>query len=204
MKPHVTRLVFLLFLAVLLPATGVAAESLWQKGKKNHVSLIADNRAHRVGDIVTIVVDEQQDVSNKETLKTDKSNDAKAEIPVFTPDQDAADEFFPIEWNYDSSFEGKADFDKQGKFATLITAAVVDVQPNGNLVIEGRRKVVLDGEEKWMTVTGMVRSFDVANDNTVKSALVANATVTYESCGPLARQTEAGWLERFLDFIWPF
>ncbi len=203
MKRSGIRLFFLL-LAVLLPASAAAADSLWQKGKKNHVALIADNRAHRVGDIITIVVDEQQDVSNKETLKTDKSNDAKAEIPVFTPDQDTADEFFPIEWNYDRSFEGKADFDKQGKFATLITAAVVDVQPNGNLVIEGRRKVVLDGEEKWMTVTGVVRAFDVANDNTVKSALVANAAVTYESCGPLARQTESGWLERFLDFIWPF
>lgn len=195
----------LLILAALPILAPVAeSQSLWQKGRRNHVALLADNRAHMVGDVITIVVDEQQKVSNKENVKLEKTSSAKAEIPAFTPDQKLVDEFFPIEWNYDREFEGKGNFDKQGDFATRITATVIDVQPNGNLIVEGKRKVVIDKEEKWMTITGTVRSFDVETNNTVSSTLVANARVTYESCGPLARTTKPGWLEVVLDFFWPF
>ncbi|MFH0945859.1 MAG: flagellar basal body L-ring protein FlgH [Planctomycetota bacterium] len=200
------RIPFTLLLLAALPMLAPAAlsQSLWQKGRRNHVALLADNRAHRIGDVITIVVDEQQKVSNKENVKLEKSSQAKAEIPTFTPDQELADKFFPIEWNYDREFEGKGNFDKQGDFATRITATVIDVQPNGNLIVEGKRKVVIDKEEKWMTITGTVRSFDVETNNTVSSTLVANARVTYESCGPLARTTKPGWFEVALDFFWPF
>lgn len=193
-----------LFLLVPLAAPAAEAQSLWHKGKARHVALVADNRAHKIGDVITIVIDERQKVSNKENVKMEKSSSARAEIPTFTPDQELADEFFPIEWKYDRDFEGKGDFNKQGDFSTRITATVIDVQPNGNLVVEGKRKVVMDKEEKWMTVTGTVRSFDVETDNTVSSTLVANAAVTYQSCGPMARTTRPGWLEVALDFFWPF
>lgn len=194
-------------LALLLLSAAAAdapGQSLWRQGRANYVPLVADNRAHGVGDIITIVVDEQQDVNNTENVKLEKDSNASAAIPTFTPYQEIADEVFPIEWSYQREFEGKADFRKQGDFSTLLTATVVDVHPNGNLVIEGRRKIVLDGEEKWMTVSGVVRPFDVQPENTVRSALVANATVTYQSCGPLARTTRPGWLEKILDFLWPF
>jgi len=199
-----TTLTLALLAALFALENSAASQSLWQKGRRNHVALVADNRAHRVGDVVTIVVDERQKVSNKENVKLEKTSKAKAEIPSFTPDQELADEIFPIEWNYEREFEGKGNFDKQGDFATRITATVIDIQPNGNLIVEGKRKVVLDKEEKWMTITGTVRSFDVESDNTVSSTLVANARVTYESCGPLARTTKPGWLEVLLDFFWPF
>lgn len=198
------KVALLALVAALAALPAASAESLWRKGRARHVALVADNRAHRVGDIVTIVVDEQQKVSNKEQVKTSKSSSANAEIPTFTPDQKLTDEFFPIQWAYQRDFDGKADYDKQGAFTARISATVIDVQPNGNLVVEGRRKVVLDGEEKWMTVTGMVRALDVTGANTVASSLVANATVQYQSCGTLAPTTRRGWLETALDFLWPF
>ena len=199
-----TSFTLALLTALFVFQSSAAAQSLWQKGRRNHVALVADNRAHRVGDVITIVVDEQQKVSNKENVKLEKSSTARAEIPTFTPDQELANKIFPIEWNYQRDFEGKGNFDKQGDFATRITATVIDMQPNGNLIVEGKRKVVIDKEEKWMTITGTVRSFDVESNNTVSSTLVANARVTYESCGPLARTTKPGWLEVILDFMWPF
>ncbi len=196
----------LLVLASLLLAfaADASAQSLWQRGRGHQVALIADNRARLVGDIITIVVEERQGVTNSENVKYEKDSSASAAIPSLKPVQSLADDIFPIDWSYTRDFEGKADFRKQGDFSARITSTVVDSLPNGNLVVEGRRKVVIDGEEKWMTISGVVRAFDVEADNSVASSLVANATVTYQSCGPLKRTTEPGWLEVILDFIWPF
>lgn len=203
MKPILALL--LLFCA----AQPAGAQSLWQKGQKTqnrqyHSSLVSDNRAMSVGDVVTIVIDERQKVRNNEKVKTEKSSEVQAEVESFKPDQSLADQVLPIKWDVQRDFEGKADYDKQGEFTTRITASVIDVQPNGNLVIQGRRKVVIDGEEKWMTVSGVVRAFDVASDNTVASHLVANATVEYESAGRLAQNTKRGWFDTILDYLWPF
>lgn len=197
----------LLLVTLALVATAPApadAQSLWQKGRKKHVALVADNRAHRLGDIVTIVIDETQKVENKENVNTSKTTGASASVTSFTPAPDLAKDWLPVEWDSNRTFGGTADFKKEGTFETRITATVIDTQPNGNLVVEGRRKVTIDGEEKWMTVSGTVRSFDVESDNTVKSELVANATVTYVSCGALATNTEKGWFEKIVDWIWPF
>ena len=197
----------LALLAALVTAAAVddaAAQSLWQKGRKRHVALVADNRAHRIGDIVTIVIDERQRVENKENVKTDKTTGANASVSSFTPDPDLPADWLPVEYQSNRTFDGQADFKKEGMFETRITASVLDVQPNGNLVIEGRRKVVIDGEQKWMTISGVVRSFDVETDNTVASELVADASVSYESAGTLSASTEKGWLETFFDWVWPF
>lgn len=192
-------------LALVLAAPAAAdAQSLWQKGRKRHVALVADNRAHRLGDIVTIVIDESQKVENKENVNTSKSTGASASVTSFTPAPDLADDWLPVEWDSNRTFDGTADFKKEGTFETRVTATVIDLQPNGNLVVEGRRKVTIDGEQKWMTVSGTIRSYDVESDNTVRSELVANATVTYESCGTLTASTEKGWFEKIVDFLWPF
>ncbi len=189
-----------------------SAQSLWQQGRSRHVALIADNRARVVGDIITIVVDESQNVKNDEKVKLDKATNASAEFTSFPAAgllpgktlQDYFKDYFPDEWHSSRDFDSKSNFEKKGDFTTQLTATVIDVQPNGNLVIEGRRKVTIDGEEKWMTITGLVRSFDVDRDNSVPSALVANASVSYESCGPLQRNSEKNWFEKLIDFIWPF
>lgn len=205
--------------ALLVLASNAHADSLWQRGKANPVSLVSDNRARRIGDIVTIVIDEKQKVKNGENMKTQKTSSADGSL-VFTPAEklvheanqlegiddaeNPLDSLLPISLTSNRDFEGKADFNKEGSFTTRITSVVIDVQPNGNLVVEGKRRVVIDGEEKWMTITGLVRSFDVSSDNNVASALVANAQVQYSSDGPLAKNTSRGWLDRFIDFIWPF
>jgi flagellar L-ring protein precursor FlgH len=201
-------LVLLIPVLAATPAPAVA-DSLWQRGKANPVSLIADNRARRVGDIVTIVIEERQRVKNNERVGTDKSSSATSSLKFepaseFSLLDDVLDTILPIELSSEREFEGNADFSKEGQFSTRITALVVDVMPNGNLVVEGRRKVALDGEEKWMTVSGICRHLDVAADNSIPSSLIANANVRYSSSGRLAANTERGWLDRAVDFIWPF
>lgn len=191
-------------LATLAWDTVASAQSLYQRGRKNHVALISDNRAHRVGDILTILVSEYSKVEDDAEAKFDKSSSAKAEITSFEPYPDIAKDVLPMEWSSSRTFDGKAEVDREGKFDTRITATVIDVQPNGNLVVEGKRRVVLDGEERFMTITGIVRPLDVSAANSIASELVANGTVTYEACGPLSRSTKKNWFERVVDILWPF
>lgn len=191
-------------LASCAATADVHAQSLYQRGRKNHVSWISDNRAHRVGDILTIMVSEHSKVEDDAEAKFDKSSAAKAEITSFQPYPDIAKDVLPMEWSSSRTFDGKAQVDREGKFDTKITATVIDVQPNGNLVVEGKRRVILDGEERFMTITGIVRPLDVTAANSIASELVANGTVTYEACGPLSRSTKKNWFERIVDILWPF
>lgn len=194
----------LALVATLVWDSVASAQSLYQRGRKNHVSLISDNRAHRVGDILTILVSEHSKVEDDAEAKFDKSSAAKAEITSFQPYPDIAKDVLPMEWSSSRTFDGKAEVDREGKFDTRITATVIDVQPNGNLVVEGKRRVILDGEERFMTITGIVRPLDVTAGNSIASELVANGTVTYEACGPLSRSTKKNWFERIVDIVWPF
>jgi flagellar L-ring protein FlgH len=182
-----------------------SAQSLWQRGYANRTSLISDNRARRIGDVISILVSEKQDVKADEKNNLSKSTSTKADVKsVPASAKTAVGKVFPLEWTSDRSLDSKNDYEKKGLYQTTISATVVDVQPNGNLVVEGRRKVTIDGEEKWMTLTGVVRTIDVTAANAVRSDQVANATLKYESCGPLARNTKRGWFEAIIDFIWPF
>jgi flagellar L-ring protein precursor FlgH len=190
-------------LLVLAPAAG--ADSLWRRGLANGAgSPIADLKARGLGDTVTILVDERQQVEADESLATEKTTDMKASIDDFNVDPDAFDPLPSFAISSSNVFDGSADLRKEGTFVTRITAVVVDVQPNGNLVVEGRRLVGFDGEEKWMTVTGVIRPFDVSSSNTIRSEQVANATIRYESSGELKRAMDKGWFSKAVDFIWPF
>ena len=80
-----------------------------------------------------------------------------------------------------------------------MTARVIDVQPNGNLLIEATRQVEIGGSPQKVVLTGVVRPDDIAADNTVESTYIADAKITYE--GPMAEVTRRGLLERLMDWI---
>jgi flagellar L-ring protein precursor FlgH len=86
------------------------------------------------------------------------------------------------------------------------TAAVVvtDVLPNGNLVIEGRRVVTFSGETQYVALHGIVRPYDIAIDNTIQSANIANARVEFSSSGQLTDAQKQGWFSKLYEFLRPF
>ena len=85
-----------------------------------------------------------------------------------------------------------------------MTAVVSDVLPNGNLVIQGRRVVVVNNEEQFMTLTGMVRPLDISRDNVVLSTQLANAHITFGGVGVVADKQRSGWGVWIFDWLWPF
>ncbi|MBL8863768.1 MAG: flagellar basal body L-ring protein FlgH [Planctomycetes bacterium] len=172
------------------------------------VSPTASKLAFKVGDLVTIVVSETQDLKNEESSDIKKSSSVDWRIQNFDVKPNAFSTLPRLAAASDDEFNGAANYTKKGKFTTRLTATVVDVLPNGNLVLQGRREIKIDKETKCIEFGGIVRRFDLRGDNSVASELVANARVSYVGQGPLTNGTNRRGLGAVIhdaiDWVWPF
>lgn len=172
------------------------------------VSLIANKIANRPGDLITVVINETQNVTNKEASDFTKSTNLDYQMTKM----DLYDNFFQtlpsIGATSDDGFTGSATYTKKGNFTARLTAIVVDVLPGGNLMIEGRREVRIDDETKVIEFRGVLRKWDITAMNTIDSEQVAAATVTYSGSGPMTSATNRTGLGRFfhdaIAWVWPF
>ena len=170
--------------------------------------LVGDKTARRPGDLVTIVISENQDVRNQETSDLKRESGLDYRLTAF----DIKPNMFSTLPAYSSSsqddFKGTAQYQKTGEFTARVTAVVVDALPNGNLVVSGRREIRIDQETKVIEFSGVLRRYDIRPDNTVASELVADARVSYQGSGPLTRTTNRvglnGFLHKAFQWLWPF
>lgn len=160
------------------------------------------------GDLVTVLISETQNVRNQEASDLSKSTNLNYKINLFDIKPDAFTTLPKLDADSTDGFIGAAKYEKSGAFTARLAAVVVDVLPNGNLVISGRREIKIDRETKLIEFSGVVRRFDIAGDNSVASELVANAQVVYKGSGPLTNHTNrrgiGGWLHDAISWLWPF
>lgn len=170
--------------------------------------LVANKTATRMGDLVTVVISESQDVKNEESSDLAKATDLKYALQNFDIKPDAFSTLPALEANSNDTFKGTANYKKKGTFTARLTAVVVDTLPNGNMVVNGRREIRIDREVKVIEFSGVVRRYDIKPDNTIASELVANAKVAYTGNGPLTSSTNreglGAWIHDALAWIWPF
>jgi flagellar L-ring protein precursor FlgH len=102
------------------------------------------------------------------------------------------------------SFKGAGETTRTGTLVGTITAKVVEVMPNGNLLLESRKDIVINNERQTLILRGMIRPDDVALDNTIVSSKVADAEVYFVGNGIVQEKQSPGWLVRMLDKAWPF
>ncbi len=199
------------FLAMPVPAEG----SLWTD---NGELLFVDNKARRVGDTITIDIVENASSELNANTKADRSSSLEANIEEFSgyiryleeknrrfkrdKDGNLVDSLF--KGSLESKFKGDAKTDRDGRVTASISGRVIEVLPNGNLVIQGRREMKVNFEVQVITVTGIVRPKDIDVDNRVKSTFLADARVEYFGKGVLADKQKPGWGTQVLDKIWPF
>ncbi len=187
----------------LVICAAAAAQSLWNTDRPVP-SLFADTTARNTGDVLTVVIAEKQSVKNKEDTELKNNASLDAVLTNFDIMPNAFSTLPHLAGSDQRDFKGSAKYDKEGSFETRLSVVVIDVQPNGNLVVEGKRTVTIDRETKVMRITGIVRPFDITPDNAINSWQLANASVAYEGQGALTSNTNRGWLGELLDFIWPF
>jgi flagellar L-ring protein precursor FlgH len=189
---------------------GAGDGSLWVDGGSLGEMFI-NAKAHRVGDIVTIKIVENSKATNKATTKTDRTTSTSVGLTElfglenkFPSGSDFFNPFSPVTSEYGNQFDGSGSTARSGALTAYISARIVQVKPNGNLIIEGNREVRVNHENQIITLTGEVRPRDITPDNIVQSTFIADARISYSGSGVLNDQQRPGWLARILDNIWPF
>jgi len=171
-------------------------------------AMIADKTAHRPGDLLTVIISESQDVANEETSNMRKETTLDYQLESFNIKPNAFSILPDLTATSQDDFQGTANYQKSGTFTARITTIVMDVLPNGNMVVQGRREIRVDQEIKVIEFSGVVRRYDVSSDNTIESELVAEARVSYTGTGPLTNGTNRTGIGRLihdaLAWLWPF
>lgn len=187
----------------------VYAESIWDRRDPRSAYLFVDNRARQVGDLLTVVVRESTGIDQKEKRALDKKTASGSVFNFKSKWQDGAGSHSAsteLDSNGSSkrSFDGKSEFTSQRELLDRLTVTVIDVLPNGNLLIEGMRRRMVSGEERTLRVSGMVRPSDIGAGNLVESQFIANFQMAYEGKGAESKFTNQGWLNRLVNHVWPF
>lgn len=197
-----------LLLLGLLTAPSASSQSLWTDESAR--SMFADRRARNVGDILTIVVQENTSSSKENSTKTAKSTGIDAAIQSFLYSPAGSGmlthngQMPAIKMASKSSFDGGGQIQNAEKITTRIAVRVIDVLPNNSLVVEGRRQTQISGETTDAVLRGVVRPEDVSANNTVFSYNVADASIQYLSKGPVTDSQRKGWFTKIWDKITPF
>ena len=200
---------YLLAIAVFISVLGVnqaIAEndgSLWSEDRPQSF-LFSDFKAGRMGDVVTVRIVESSKGNKNASTKTEKDSSLSTSISAFfgMPSDKLSQASVGAETS--EKHDGAGSTSRSSELTAVITARIIDVMPNGNLVIDGRREVIVNNETQLLYVTGIVRPEDIGPNNTVLSSYIADAKITYTGTGVVSDKQRVGWFVRLLDKVWPF
>lgn len=164
-------------------------------------ALVADVRAFRPGDVLTVEL--QETTQARKSADTNISKSSSVDIPNFTIGHSTIDANTSI--SADREFQGGATSTQQNALQGALTVIVQEVLPNGLLRVHGEKSLNLNQGEEFLRVSGFVRAEDIDAENRISSQRVANARIAYSGRGSLAESNRAGWLTRFFNSPWmPF
>lgn len=184
--------------------------SIWP-GEGTRNNLFVDNKARYVNDIVTIVVSETTQGTSKASTNTSRDSSTTAGITGLLGIDKSLQAMnaklnptIQVGGSASNSLAGKGDTSRGSTFTTRVTARVVKVLENGNLVVEGWRQLKMNGESQYVVISGIVRPDDITSDNLVSSQYIADARIEYVGDGVINDKMKPGWLTRIVDYVWPF
>jgi flagellar L-ring protein precursor FlgH len=184
----------------------VSRGSLWPTD--DQVFFYADKKALRVGDIVTVRIVENAQAINTADTDLSRSSSANAGLSTFFNKSKFLGLFKLNEdllnTSSDNQHKGAGATTRSGQLTATMTAVVREVLPNGNLVIHGTRELLVNHEQQFITLTGIVRPNDVNRDNVVLSSQLADANITIGGLGVVADKQRSGWGTWLFDLVWPF
>lgn len=183
--------------------------SLWRTNS-SFATMYRDPRASTINDIVTIQISESSTASNKADLTTSKKTSLAMGIDNFL----GLEKQINLNSDFDNtkmvgssttnSHEGEGETTRETTLSAYISARVIDVQPNGNLVVEAKKEVIVNKEKQIAVLTGVIRPRDISYDNVIASNKIADMQIKFSGKGPVSRQTKRGWLSWLINTIWPF
>lgn len=179
--------------------------SIYQSGYD--MRLFEDQTAKRVGDILTVTLNEQTKAKKNEDLQTQKENNMKVNAPNILGMSAAALLGHDLETELEATrkFKGNGGSNQSNSLTGDISVTVIDVLPNGNLRVRGEKRVTLNQGDEYIRLSGIVRPVDITAGNIIPSDKVADATIMYTGDGAVADAGKMGWLARIIQSAWfPF
>ena len=180
--------------------------SLWRNGSR---AFFKDQRAHQVGDILTVQVNitDKAIIANETQRSRDTKEDSgidnffgKTKVPVMN----AAVPTRIFTSDSTTQMDGKGSVNRSEALQTNVAAVVTQVLPNGNLVVEGRQEIRVNYEIRELIVAGIVRPEDIQSDNTIDSTKIAQARIAYGGRGQITDVQQPRYGQQVLDVVLPF
>ena len=158
-----------------------------------------DNVARRVGDILTVVVNEKTLANFTASTAATKNDKNSVSAQFFISLLDSL--FKPVTTGSNSSVSGDGETSQRSSMSATMSTVVKQVMPNGNLVVEGRRSLITNKQTQTIVFTGVVRPSDIRPDNTVQSTLVAEAEIKMDGSGLISQRQRKGILTQIIDWL---
>lgn len=185
------------------------ANSLWRTGAK---AFFRDHRAANVGDIITVVIDIEDEAAVENSTARSRSTSEDAGISNFLGIEGKLATVLPggfdpgsaIDFGSNSSTSGTGTVDRSETISMTVAAIVSQVLPNGNLVIQGRQEVRVNFEVRELYITGIIRPEDISRFNTIKHTQIAEARISYGGRGQLTEMQQARYGQQLYEILFPF
>ena len=186
-----------------------APGSLFGKGDN---PLFSDKKAMNVNDLVTVVIQESTSQSTQANRSSSKNNTSNLSGGTLTAGGQLANVANNIsnysnigfQTNSSANYTGTGAQTRNESFNTTVSTRVIKILSNGNYFIEGSRELLINGEKQIIQLSGVIRPYDIGQDNTIDSRYIADAKILYKTEGDVATSTKKPGGTRFVEAIWPF
>ncbi|MFO7445042.1 MAG: flagellar basal body L-ring protein FlgH [Ignavibacteriaceae bacterium] len=183
-------------LMMVFISTCILAQDMRQN---SYSSLFSDLKANRIGDAVTIIVVESSQASNNAETSAGKRSDLGLNVSgkldkTALPDID-------MNMGTNNDFNGSGSTKASGMIRTKISATIDSVFQNGNMLLRGKKKISINGEEQTIAIRGIIRTSDIMSDNSVYSYNISEAEIVIEGSGLIDNAQSPGWLTKFFHWL---
>jgi flagellar L-ring protein precursor FlgH len=170
-----------------------------------NLALFSDVKARRVGDTITILLNERMQASKSASTDASKDTTVDTGNPLLFGSTVTRDgkEILSNQWETEQDFSGSGSSSQSNRLDGSITVTVAEVYPNGNLFVRGEKWLTLNQGEEYVQVSGIVRPVDISTDNSLPSYKVADARITYSGNGAIADSNRPGIVARLFMKLWP-
>lgn len=179
-----------------------ATGSIFQSGASR--PLFEDRRARYVGDTMTISITETTSASTKSNTKVTRASSVSASVPTVVGLPGKGLQGLELAGSSANNLDGKGESAANNVFTGTITVTVIEVLPNGNLLVSGEKQVSIGQGTEYIRLSGIVNPIFITSANSIASSQVADARIEYKESGSINEAQIMGWLARFFLSVLPF
>lgn len=190
-----TALLTCVLLAAAAMRATAADDSSSMLDDSRYQSLVSATKALRIGDVLTVVVQESASAASSTDLHSTRNFNVSGQVTYGKAGTHAGSA------GTGSSSDGTGTTERSGKLLAQVSVRVNGINSNGDLLVAGQQSLKINGEEQRISLSGLVRPRDVGDDNTVLSSRIAEVKIRFDGAGFVSDQSKPGWLARFFNLL---